>query len=155
MLELLKKIGLPATVAAIIASLVTLLPVLLKIDERYAKAEELALQIKKVEDDMNLLSIEIGKLAGTQQVLVSIMSARVDVPKITSAPTPIVKQPMIAAIVRAAPLPPNEPIETVELPTTPPTDASEMQTQLDTVNRALISTQRQTQQINRNYQSKK
>lgn len=150
MLDLLKKIGLPATIAAIIASLITLLPIVFKIDERYAKADELAEQIKKVEDDMNSLSIEIGKLAGTQQVLVSILSARVEQPRLATAP---VDRPLITPVPVKTPHVTVE--EKIELPTTPPVDAADMKSQLEIVSKSLMQTQQQTQNINRNYQTKR
>ena len=146
MLELLKKIGIPATVAAVIASLVTLLPILFKIDERYAKAEDLQQQIKKVEDDMNQLSIEVGKLAGTQQVLVSIMSAKVNTVQVqpTEQPKPVMTAPK--PVVKE---------DVVVMPTKPPATPEEAQVQLETVNRALVQTQRKTQTISDSYQTKK
>jgi hypothetical protein len=39
MLELLKKFGLPASVAALVALLVTVIPLVFKFDNRYAKED--------------------------------------------------------------------------------------------------------------------
>ena len=153
MLELLKKIGLPATVAAVIASLVTVLPILFKIDERYAKAEDLQMQIKKVEEDMNQLSIEVGKLAGTQQVLVSIMSAKVNTVQVQPIEQP---KPVLSTVKPAIAIPKLEIKEDiVVMPTKPPVTPEEAQVQLETVNRALVQTQRKTQTISDSYQTKK
>jgi hypothetical protein len=76
MLELLKKIGVPATVAAVIATLVTITPFIFKIDERYAKQDDLEAQAARNEKIINELTVEIGKLSGTQEVLVTMMAAQ-------------------------------------------------------------------------------
>jgi hypothetical protein len=76
MLELLKKIGVPATVAAIIAALVTTVPLLFKIDERYAKDEDLTAQTARTEKAINELTVEISKLSGTQETIVTLMAAQ-------------------------------------------------------------------------------
>lgn len=76
MLELLKKIGIPATVAAVIASLVTMVPLLFKLDERYAKEEDLVAQTARTEKVINELTVEISRLAGTQQVMVTLMAVQ-------------------------------------------------------------------------------
>lgn len=74
MIEILKKIGIPATVAAVIASLITAVPLLFKIDERYAKEEDLQAQTARTEQVINQLTVEISRLAGTQQVMVTLMA---------------------------------------------------------------------------------
>jgi hypothetical protein len=76
MLELLKKIGIPATVAAIIATLVTTVPLLFKIDERYAKDDDLVAQTSRTEKAINELTVEISKLSGTQETIVTLMAAQ-------------------------------------------------------------------------------
>jgi hypothetical protein len=76
MLEMLKKIGLPATVSAVIAALVTTVPLLFKIDERYAKDEDLVAQTVRTEKAINELTIEISKLSGTQETIVTLMAAQ-------------------------------------------------------------------------------
>lgn len=96
MLDLLKKIGLPATVAAIIASLITIVPFLFKLDERYAKSQELDDKIKVVENQINDLSVEVGKIVGTQQVLVAVLSNMNTISKVEATPTPIVKSKSLA-----------------------------------------------------------
>lgn len=86
MIELLKKIGFPATVAAIVGALVTIIPIFFKLDERYAKEEKLTQEIAQVNKSINDLSIEVGKLAGSTQVLVSVMSNKVEQPQVVHAP---------------------------------------------------------------------
>jgi len=73
MLDLLKKIGVPATVAAVIATLVTVVPFLFKIDERYAKEEDLKAQVAKLEAANNDLRKELAQLVGFQQAMVSLI----------------------------------------------------------------------------------
>lgn len=74
MLEFLKKIGLPATVAAVIASVVTVAPFLFKIDERYAKESVVKAQEERTIKALNEMTIEIGKLAGSQEATLAILS---------------------------------------------------------------------------------
>jgi hypothetical protein len=107
MLELLKKIGVPATVAAVIASLVTTVPLIFKIDERYAKTGELdevsAKSAKQVQD----LTIEVSKLAGVQQTLLTLMvqgEARLQPPQTTTVMVPV-QQPAPIRLAVAAPAP--------------------------------------------------
>lgn len=99
MLELLKKIGLPATVAAVIASFVTAVPLLFKIDERYAKEEDLQAQAERTEKVINGLTVEISRLAGTQQVLVTLLANQDRRAPIASvvAPTPVAVQAPVEA----------------------------------------------------------
>jgi len=73
MLDLLKRIGVPATVAAVIATLVTVVPFLFKIDERYAKEEDLKAQVAKLEAANNDLRKELAQLVGFQQAMVSLI----------------------------------------------------------------------------------
>ena len=76
MLDLLKKIGLPATVSAIIAALITILPFIFKIDERYAKEEVVKAQAEQTEKAINNLALEIGRLAGSQEVMITLMGKK-------------------------------------------------------------------------------
>jgi hypothetical protein len=112
MLELLKKIGIPATVAAVIATLVTTVPLLFKIDERYAKDEDLVAQTSRTEKAINELTVEISKLSGTQETIVTLMAAqearravrRDEI--VATAPVAAIVPPAIApAIVAATPKP--------------------------------------------------
>ena len=65
-LAFFKKIGLPGVIAAIVSAVVTMIPFLFQIDERYAKADDLEKQITTVTKQINDLTIEVGRLAGTQ-----------------------------------------------------------------------------------------
>ena len=76
MLELLKKIGIPATVSAVIAALVTTVPLLFKIDERYAKDDDVQALSTRTERAINELTVEISKLSGTQETIVTMMAAQ-------------------------------------------------------------------------------
>lgn len=73
MLELLKKIGVPATVAAVIASLVTTIPLIFKIDERYAKTGELEEVSTRAAKQVQDLTVEVSKLAGVQQTMLTLV----------------------------------------------------------------------------------
>jgi hypothetical protein len=113
MIELLKKIGIPATVAAVIASLVTMVPLLFKIDERYAKEEDLVAQTARTEKVINELTVEISRLAGTQQVMVTLMAAQN-----RQAPAPV-------AVLSQAPVPTPVPTATSDLNALPASNAGE------------------------------
>lgn len=89
MFELLKKIGIPATIAAVIATFITMVPLMFKLDERYAKEEDLIAQTARTEKAINELTVEISRLAGTQEVVVSLMANQnrpAPVPVIAPAP---------------------------------------------------------------------
>ena len=70
MLEFLKKIGIPATAAAAITAIITVVPFLWKIDERYAKQDQLEEIIKKLESQNNELSRELSQSIGFQQAMI-------------------------------------------------------------------------------------
>lgn len=153
MLELLKKIGLPSTVAAVVAAIVTLLPFVFKIDERYAKAEELTASIEKTDKQLQALTVEVGRLAGIQQVLVTIAGQTNTKPGpqpkpieiAEPAPAPVAAAPAPASKVEAKPLR----TEPVVIPTAPseassPTDRKEA---LDKVQRALEASRRNIERI--------
>ena len=72
-LESAKKIGMPATVAAVVSVLVTVTPFMFKIDERYAKATELQESIDRNKEDLAKLTAEVGKVAGAVDVLSQIV----------------------------------------------------------------------------------
>ena len=72
-LESAKKIGMPATVAAIVSVIVTVTPFMFKIDERYAKATELQESIDRNKEDLAKLTAEVGKVAGAVDVLSQIV----------------------------------------------------------------------------------
>lgn len=144
MLEMLKKLGLPATVAAVVAALVTIIPFLFKIDERYAKADELNARIVTVSKQINDLSIEVGRLAGTQQVLVAVISAN----KMESRQQ---VQPRVRLGVAASVAPTVYPTYSTGAPVLPapvaPKNAEEKKSQLDQVSKVLEHTQSQVRMI--------
>ena len=154
MLELLKKIGLPSTVAAVVAAIVTLLPFVFKIDERYAKAEELTASIEKTDKQLQALTVEVGRLAGIQQVLVTIAGQTSTV--VQPQPKPIeIAEPAPAPVAVPEPAPASKaevkPLRTepVVIPSAPseassPTDRKEA---LDKVQRALEASQRNIERI--------
>ncbi len=168
MLELLKKLGLPSAVAAVVATVITVTPFLFKIDERYAKAEELKEEIQKLEVKVNALNTEIGKLAGVTEVLVVIVgqgvnsrveassparpSAPVAAPRPPSAPSEVQAPPPppIAVVTPSTPstVPPLK-IESVEVPAPPEPGATwrDKQTTLDQAQRALESSRRNIERI--------
>lgn len=111
MLELLKKIGVPATVAAVIASVVTIAPFMFKIDERYAKAEHVDDSSAKVAKQLADLTVEVSKLAGVQQTMLALMTqADQRIAVAQSQPTTVyVPAPAPAPIrMAAAPKPPED-----------------------------------------------
>jgi hypothetical protein len=155
MLELLKKIGVPATVSAVIAALVTIMPFLFKLDERYAKASELEQAITKVDKQMQALTVEVGRLAGIQQVLVTI--AGQSAAREAAGPRPIMAEvpaPAPSPVpVAAAPAPRPEskpiPVESVALPKAPAPDAThaERKEALEKAKAAVEATQRNIESI--------
>ena len=143
MLDLLKKIGLPATVAAIIASLITIAPFLFKLDERYAKAKELDDKIKVVETQINDLSVEVGKIVGTQQVLVAVLSNMNTISKVEAAPAPIWKNKPLAEF--KIDMPPDEPAAKAT-PGVAPTEA----VKLKEISKSLVEQQQRVKNIYQN-----
>lgn len=114
--KLLKNVGIPAIISAVIAALVTVIPFLFKIDERYAKDDEVKEQTVRTQKALTDLNAEIAKLAGTQEVIVTIVAARerkrdrveeLDRPLVTrSAPAPIPVEPSPSSAVAPAPTAP-------------------------------------------------
>jgi hypothetical protein len=152
MLELLKKIGLPSTVAAIVATIVTLLPFILKLDERYAKAEELTASIEKTDKQLQALTVEVGRLAGIQQVLVAIAGQQTS--QLAPQPKPIEIAP---ATTRPAAAPPaaskadpkplsTEPVVVPAVPSGASSPADRRET-LAKVQQALEASQRNIERI--------
>lgn len=172
-LAFLKKAGVPGIIAAIVSAVVTMIPFLFQIDERYAKADDLEKQISVVTKQINDLTIEVGRLAGTQQVLVSIMSVRQSAiplpeqpkPVASAAPAPAPEPSSMPITGSAAPTvtltPPDKlfarkptpvvvapaPVPEAPVASAPPKNAKEERQQLDAVSRALEHTQRRVQEI--------
>lgn len=115
MLDLLKKIGVPGTVAAVVASLVTMVPFLFQVDERYAKADDVTRLIEKLERRNQRLEREISQLSGFQEAMVKFIQEgrlpRAAEARVGAAPTP-------APAPAAAPAP--RPALTVPVPTLEP-----------------------------------
>lgn len=152
MLELLKKIGIPASVAAVIATVVTLLPFIFKIDERYAKAEELKSEVVKIDERLNALTVEVGRLAGIQQVLVTIagqQSVKAEVqpkPIEIAAATPVEPTVSVPAQPSPAPVLRTEPVVVPVAPSASSTPTERKET-LQQVQRALEASQRNIERI--------
>lgn len=157
-LAFLKKIGLPGIIAAIVSAVVTMIPFLFQLDERYAKADVLDERLTIVAKQINELTTEVGKLAGTQQVLVSIMSAPGAVrfreanrqyvpPELPALPTtlPALPHPVAAAAVEAV-----RPPISIAIPQT----AEARDKQLDAVSKSLERTQVRVLQIQQQIPSK-
>ena len=135
-LSFFKKIGLPGIIAALVSVIVTTIPFLFKLDERYEKTEDAAAISKQIND----LTIEVGKLAGSQQVMVAIMSSKPEV----RYSEPIVLKPL------SIPTPVEAPIVSAEaplLPLTVPKTAEERKIRLDQVAKSLALTQTRVLQI--------
>ena len=159
MLELLKKLGLPSAVAAVVAALVTITPFIFKIDERYAKASELEEEIKKLEVKNNALSAEVAKLAGVTEVLVSIASqsnaasarAAESVVRPLIAPTPVPRAAPAPAepVVITPPSLPKLEVEPIQVPETPRPGATwgEKKDTLEQAQRAVEASRRNLEQI--------
>lgn len=75
MLELLKNLGIPSAAAVLIAALIVFIPLALKIDDRYAKDAEMNTHLEVLDKQIVTLTDEIGKLNGTAQVLVAVITA--------------------------------------------------------------------------------
>ena len=132
-LSFLKKIGLPGIIAAIVSAVVAMIPFLFQLDERYAKADDIDVKLTAVSKQISELTIEVGRLAGTQQVIVAVMSAKPEV-RLAPAPTPVDPAPV-------APTTPPPPLTTV------PKTVEERKDRLDEVSRSLAHTQSRVQQI--------
>lgn len=135
-----KKLGFSATVAAVIASAITITPFVFKIDERYAKTEALEHTIAINDQKINQLSAELGKLVGVTNTLVTVIGLQQEANKDmyhAELPRPIVRAQPVApqAIpnvdwpeqniagaapppppVMAAPPPPPEPVMPAPMP---------------------------------------
>lgn len=74
MIELLKKLGLPNIVVAVIAALVTVTPFLFSIDERYAKSAEVEKELVELRRQNSELARELAQNTGFQQAIVALMT---------------------------------------------------------------------------------
>lgn len=80
--EALKRIGVPTAIATSISLLVVVAPLLFQIDERYAKAEELEKQVRRLERKNDRLEREMAQLVGYQSAMASfIQEGRLPAPR--------------------------------------------------------------------------
>ncbi len=75
MQDFLTKIGLPATIAAIISGLAVVIPFLFKVDERYAKDSELQAAVFRLEKANTELRHELAQAVGFQQAMIALIQA--------------------------------------------------------------------------------
>jgi hypothetical protein len=73
--ETLKKIGLPATVAAVVTSIVIAAPIMFKVDERYAKHSDVKEEIARLRTENNELRHELAQLNGFQQAMAALIQS--------------------------------------------------------------------------------
>lgn len=135
MLEFLKKIGLPGIIAALVSAIVTMIPILFQLDDRYAKAEDIDRRLETVSKQVQDLSIEMGKLAGTQEVLVSVLS---------KSETRIVHAEPPAKSIESPTVEPSLPTAKLKMAPKPESTNS---IQLNEVSRQLKATQQKIEQI--------
>lgn len=84
LLELLKKLGISSVLGAIIAAALLVIPILFKIDDRYAKDADIKADAARNERALNIIATEIGKLAGTQEALILMIETQeIRTPKIS------------------------------------------------------------------------
>jgi FtsZ-binding cell division protein ZapB len=69
MQDLLQKIGIPTAIATSISLLIVVVPLLFKIDERYAKQQSLEQEVSRLEKENNDLRRELALLSGFQQAM--------------------------------------------------------------------------------------
>ena len=144
-----KKVGMPSLIAAMVAGVVTLVPYLFRLDERYAKAEATDAKLVVISNQLSELTTEVGKLAGTQQVMVSIMSAAQTV-RLQEPTRRYVPGPNISTAPANEPVVTGSPPISVSVPKTP----AERDKRLDAVSKSLESTQVRVQQIQQQIPSK-
>ena len=121
MIDTLKAIGIPVTAAAVISALVVTIPLLFQIDERYAKEEDLRVEVAALKIVNQDLQRELAQLAGFQQAMTQFISeGRIPAPRLVvgagaplrrveltpqpspveapdAAPPPVIEQPEAAS----------------------------------------------------------
>jgi hypothetical protein len=138
-LSFFKKIGLPGIIAALVSAIVTMIPFLFQLDERYAKADDTNTQLTLISKQISDLTIEVGRLAGTQQVMVAIMSAK---PEVRYTPVEPVRERIVIPL-KIAPTVAEPPLPVATIPKTP----EERKTRLEEVTKSLEHTQSRVLQI--------
>jgi len=143
--DLLKKLGVPSAVAALVALLVTVIPMILKADSRYTKEEDFNKSIKELTEKVNALTSETGRIAGTTQVLVAVLAAKDQTVRISSAAQAIeptrtaeIAVPIPAPVAASAP----DEAPRVAISTVPPKNAAETRERLSQLNMELDRSQR-------------
>jgi hypothetical protein len=153
MLEFLKKIGIPATAAAVITAIVTVVPFLWKIDERYAKQEQLEEEVKKLEAQNHELSKELAQSVGFQQAMIALIQQG-KVPVSVPVPSPVRIESRIEsrAPASAPPAPAAAPLPAAEAPAAAPPPKAVVQTDKaknwNEIGEGLNTQQRRLQQRN-------
>jgi len=113
MYELLKKFGMTSAIAGLVAALVTVVPLIFKVDDRYAKDDDVALLTRQIAE----LSVLVGELAGTQKVLVAIIASTANkIDKVHSVTEVIKLRPVDPLILPVPPV--NKPVPTPVITTT-------------------------------------
>lgn len=74
--DFLLKIGMPAIAAAVITALVITVPLLFKVDERYAKEVDLKEAILKLEAKNDNLKHELAQSVGFQQAMIALLNGK-------------------------------------------------------------------------------
>lgn len=74
--DFLLKIGMPAIAAAVITALVITVPLLFKVDERYAKEVDLKEAILKLEAKNDELKHELAQSVGFQQAMIALLGGK-------------------------------------------------------------------------------
>ena len=119
MIDTLRKLGVPLTLAAALGAVITTTPLLFTIDERYAKASDVKERIEVLQIENQALRTELARLVGFQSAMVQfIQEGRIP------APSAIEEQPtrMRSArppSVEAVPPPPLASTEAIA-PSAPP-----------------------------------
>lgn len=134
MFELLKKLGIPAAVAAVVALLVTIVPLIFKFDSRYAKEDDVNGHLAELTRQVNDLTVEVGQMVGTQQVLVTLIASQ---SKVSIAPVPVAQMQVPAPKTR----------EVDEQPLPAPKNSQEMHDQILMLMDRIERTQQRVQAI--------
>ena len=91
MYDVLQKIGIPATIAAVVSTAVVIIPFIFKLDERYAKEEDLQHQVERLEALNRDLQKELAELSGFQSAMIAWLQARPTPEPHVSSPSPAIE----------------------------------------------------------------
>lgn len=122
MFDILKKLGVPATVALVVSALITVVPIIFGIDKRYAKTEEVSTQVEKLQRQVLDLTTEIGKIAGAQETLLNILmqQERQRTRSVDDRPRLSLSSPAEVSTPPTSPAPPAHPAPARPVPSSPP-----------------------------------